>query len=155
MSVDRDQLLSCLRIRRWADELVEQKFDTLEALLEASERAAADLSEAEVDEALGAHPRIGESHEGDGAEARFSAAEQSASQSPDEVLADRLEAGNRAYEERFGRVFLIRAAGRTREEILAELERRLANDPLTELNETSEQLRQIAALRLKATWENA
>ncbi len=154
MSVNRDQLLSCLRIRRWADELVGQKFDSLEALLEASERAAADLTEAEVDEALAAHPRIGERHVGEGVEARFSASEQSASQSPDEALAERLQAGNAAYEERFGRVFLIRAAGRSREEILAELERRLANDPLTELNETSEQLRQIAALRLTATWEN-
>ena len=154
MSVDRDQLLSCLRIRRWADELVGQKFDTLEALLEASARAAANLSEAEVDEALAAHPRIGERHAGEGAEAAFSASEQAASQDPDATLAARLEAGNAAYEERFGRVFLIRAAGRSREEILAELERRLANDPLAELNETSEQLRQIAALRLKATWEN-
>ena len=155
MSLDRDQLLSCLRIRRWADEIVGQKIDTLEALLEASERSAAHLTEAEVDEALAAHPRIGERHAGASAEARFSASEQSASQSPDEELASRLAAGNAAYEERFGRVFLIRAAGRSREEILAELERRLANDPLTELNETSEQLRQIAALRLKSTWENA
>ncbi|WP_084101764.1 2-oxo-4-hydroxy-4-carboxy-5-ureidoimidazoline decarboxylase [Demequina sp. NBRC 110051] len=155
MSLNRDQLLSCLRIRRWADEIVGQKFDTLEALLEASERSAAHLTEAEVDEALAAHPRIGERHAGEGAEAAFSASEQAASQDPDAALAARLAAGNAAYEERFGRVFLIRAAGRSREEILAELERRLANDPLTELNETSEQLRLIAALRLKSTWENA
>ncbi|WP_084078724.1 2-oxo-4-hydroxy-4-carboxy-5-ureidoimidazoline decarboxylase [Demequina sp. NBRC 110057] len=154
MTLDRDQLLDCLRIRRWADELVGQKLDTLEALLEASEASAAHLTEAEVDEALAAHPRIGERAAGEGREARFSASEQAASQSPDAGLADRLAAGNAAYEERFGRVFLIRAAGRSREEILAELERRLTNDPLTELNETSEQLRQIAAGRIRATWEN-
>lgn len=155
MTLDRDQLLDCLRIRRWADDLLGQRLDTLEALLDAADAAAADLTEAEVDEALAAHPRIGERATGDGAEARFSASEQAASQSDDALLAARLREGNRAYEERFGRVFLIRAAGRSRAEILAELERRLSNDPLTELNETSEQLRQIAALRLRATWEHA
>jgi 2-oxo-4-hydroxy-4-carboxy-5-ureidoimidazoline decarboxylase len=46
-------------------------------------------------------------------------------------------------------VFLIRAAGRDAEEILAELERRLGNDDATERDETVEQLRQIALLRLE------
>ncbi len=58
-------------------------------------------------------------------------------------------AGNRAYEERFDRVFLIRAAGRDASEILSELERRLGNDDDTERDETLTQLRQIALLRLE------
>ncbi len=58
-------------------------------------------------------------------------------------------AGNRAYEERFDRVFLIRAAGRDSSEILSELERRLGNDDVTERAETLTQLRQIALLRLE------
>ncbi|GMA34605.1 hypothetical protein [Demequina litorisediminis] len=41
MTLDRDQLLDCLRIRRWADELVGQKLDTLEELLAASDASAA------------------------------------------------------------------------------------------------------------------
>ena len=57
--------------------------------------------------------------------------------------------GNRAYEERFDRVFLIRAAGRDGDEILAELERRLGNDDATERAETVDQLLQIALLRLE------
>jgi allantoicase len=60
----------------------------------------------------------------------------------------RLAAGNRAYEERFGHVFLIRAAGRSAEEMLAALEERLGNDPETELRVAAEQQRQITALRL-------
>ncbi len=63
---------------------------------------------------------------------------------------DRLVAGNAAYEERFGRVFLIRAAGRDAEEILAELERRLGNTDEAERAETVDNLRQIALLRLEA-----
>ena len=58
-------------------------------------------------------------------------------------------AGNRAYEERFDRVFLIRAAGRSGDEILAELTRRLDNDDETERVETVQQLREIALLRLE------
>ncbi|HEV7949033.1 MAG TPA: 2-oxo-4-hydroxy-4-carboxy-5-ureidoimidazoline decarboxylase, partial [Glaciihabitans sp.] len=53
-----------------------------------------------------------------------------------------------AYEARFGRVFLIRAAGRSRAEILSELTRRLELDDETELAIVGEQLRDIALLRL-------
>ena len=56
--------------------------------------------------------------------------------------------GNRAYEEKFGRVFLIRAAGRSRAEILAELRRRLELDPDAELEQVAAELRDIALLRI-------
>ena len=68
--------------------------------------------------------------------------------SPGDVRAALLE-GNRAYEERFGHVFLIRAAGRSPSEMLAELRRRLANDPAAERAEATEQLAQITGLRVK------
>ena len=67
-------------------------------------------------------------------------------------MARRLAEGNRAYEERFDRVFLIRAAGRSGPEMLAELERRLGNDDATERTETVTQLREIALLRLEQLW---
>ena len=70
-------------------------------------------------------------------------------------VAARIAAGNAAYEERFGRVFLIRAAGRSPEEMLAELERRLGNDDETEAREAIEQLRQIALLRLRTSVTDA
>jgi 2-oxo-4-hydroxy-4-carboxy-5-ureidoimidazoline decarboxylase len=60
-----------------------------------------------------------------------------------------LVAGNRAYEERFGHVFLIRAAGRSPEEMLAELRRRLENDAEAEQAEATEQLAQITGLRAR------
>ncbi|MCY7325058.1 MAG: OHCU decarboxylase, partial [Microbacteriaceae bacterium] len=60
--------------------------------------------------------------------------------------------GNRRYEHRFGRVFLIRAAGRSRAEILAELERRLLLDDQTELAIVGGQLLEIALLRLEQTF---
>jgi 2-oxo-4-hydroxy-4-carboxy-5-ureidoimidazoline decarboxylase len=60
-----------------------------------------------------------------------------------------LAAENRRYEEKFGHVFLIAASGRSGEEILAELKRRMGNDPHAELQEAKRELRKIARLRLQ------
>ncbi len=57
--------------------------------------------------------------------------------------------GNRAYERRFGHVFLISAAGRSPAEILANLESRLGNDAATELTVAADQHRRITRLRLQ------
>ena len=155
MELTRETLLECLRVERWADALAGRDFASAQALVGAGLEAATPLTEAEVDEALAAHPRIGERASGDGAEARFSRAEQASSDDPDAQLAARLAEGNERYEAQFGRVFLIRASGRGRREILEELDRRLLNDPAVETDEVAEQLRQIAALRLEQTWESA
>ncbi|MBB3328974.1 2-oxo-4-hydroxy-4-carboxy-5-ureidoimidazoline decarboxylase [Microlunatus antarcticus] len=145
----RQGLAACLHVRRWVDEVVAQEpFASVDALVAVASEAATPLSAAEVDEALADHPRIGQRSQGTGAAASFSRAEQASSQSEDADLAARLEAGNAAYEARFGRVFLIRAAGRTRPEILAELERRLRLEPDEEVGVAGTELRDIALLRI-------
>jgi 2-oxo-4-hydroxy-4-carboxy-5-ureidoimidazoline decarboxylase len=142
MSVTREQLLGCLSVPRWADEVLSgEPYADRSALLAAADAAARSLSDPELDQALSAHPRIGE---------RGGAQSQREQAGVDASAADRLAAGNAAYEERFGRVFLIRAAGRDADEILAELERRLANTDDAERAETVDNLRQIALLRLEA-----
>lgn len=157
MSVNpsREELLTCLRVERWADALAGQSYDTLLGLERTAVAAATPLSPEEIEAALAAHPRIGDSAVGAGAEARFSADEQAASQSDDPELARRLADGNAAYEAKFGRVFLIKAAGRSREDIVAELERRLATDDVAELAEVANQLRGIALLRLRGLYADA
>ncbi|WP_236685277.1 2-oxo-4-hydroxy-4-carboxy-5-ureidoimidazoline decarboxylase [Demequina salsinemoris] len=155
MKATREDLLACLRVERWADEMAAQEFDSMLEMERAAVSIATPLSDAEIDEALAAHPRIGERKAGDDAEARFSASEQAASSTDDAALAARLTALNVAYEEAFGRVFLIRAAGRSREEIVAEIERRIGNDDAAELAEVADQLRGIALLRLRSTYEEA
>jgi 2-oxo-4-hydroxy-4-carboxy-5-ureidoimidazoline decarboxylase len=60
-----------------------------------------------------------------------------------------LVVGNLAYEDRFDRIFLIRAAGRSSREILDALNARLVNTPEEELAVVAEQLREIAVLRLE------
>ncbi|WP_448002452.1 2-oxo-4-hydroxy-4-carboxy-5-ureidoimidazoline decarboxylase [Agromyces bauzanensis] len=152
----REELRACLHVERWVDEVADAApFASLDELLAAASAAATPLSPAEIDEALAAHPRIGEKPAGDGAAARFSRAEQRSADADDAALAAAIAAGNRGYEDRFGRVFLIRAAGRSRSEILAELTRRLELDDASELAVVGEQLREIALLRLERLYADA
>jgi 2-oxo-4-hydroxy-4-carboxy-5-ureidoimidazoline decarboxylase len=145
----REGLTACLAVPRWVDDVVAAApFGSLLELLDVAGGAATPLTPAEVDQALAHHPRIGERARGEGAAQAFSRAEQSASASEDADLAQALAEGNHAYEERFGRVFLIRAAGRSRPEILAELRRRLELDPGTEVAVVAGELRDIALHRI-------
>jgi 2-oxo-4-hydroxy-4-carboxy-5-ureidoimidazoline decarboxylase len=145
METTRDVLLGCLAVPRWADDvLAGQPYADRAALLAAADGAARELTDEELDQALSGHPRIGERG---GAQSQR---EQSGVDPDAGDTAARLRDGNAAYEARFDRVFLIRAAGRDAEEILAELQRRLDNDDATERAETVDNLRQIALLRLEA-----
>jgi OHCU decarboxylase len=151
---DRDEAIAmlrpCLDIERWCTEIADARpFGSVEELVAWAEVAAAPFTAAEVEGALAHHPRIGERPAGSSAEAAMSRAEQSGVDPADAEVAAALAAGNRAYEERFGRVFLIRAAGRSSREILDALTERLAHTPAEEEPVAAEQLRQIAVLRLK------
>lgn len=143
----RDRLAECLDVPRWVETVAAGRpYADLDAL-HATARAAAALDDEELEQALARHPRIGE-RAGAGHDAAHSAREQAGVDPADREVAERIAAGNVAYEERFDRVFLIRASGRTGPQILAELERRLGNDDDAERAETVEQLTQIALLRL-------
>jgi 2-oxo-4-hydroxy-4-carboxy-5-ureidoimidazoline decarboxylase len=144
----RQALQSCLDVSRWVDEMLAGRpYETASAALERASQTAATLSADEVEAALARHPRIGE-RAGEGHDTAFSEAEQSGVDRDDAAVAQALAAGNAAYERRFDRVFLIRAAGRSSEEILAELHRRLDNSDEDELAEVIRQLGEIALIRL-------
>ncbi|WIB68968.1 2-oxo-4-hydroxy-4-carboxy-5-ureidoimidazoline decarboxylase [Curtobacterium sp. MCBD17_035] len=137
-------------VPRWVDAVVAARpYATAAALAQRAGDLAAGWTDDEVDAALADHPRIGDRPTGTGASAAASRTEQAASADADATTATAIRDGNVAYEARFGRVFLIRAAGRTAPEILAELRRRLDNDDDTERAEVAEQLRAIALLRLE------
>jgi len=124
-------------------------YGSADALVARAEQVSRALPWDEVAAALAAHPRIGDRVEGASAEATASRREQSGMGAADAELRAQVLAGNRAYEERFDHVFLIRAAGRSAEEMLTELHRRLANSPEAERAEVTEQLAQITALRVR------
>jgi 2-oxo-4-hydroxy-4-carboxy-5-ureidoimidazoline decarboxylase len=141
-----DCLYACLANRRWAAEVASRRpYPDTQSFLSAGWNALNRLTDDDWVAAFKAHPRIGE-RGGDAPES--SEREQgSAMQSAAAVLAA-LAAQNRQYEQKFGHVFLIRASGRSGEEILSELRRRMRNDPATELGEARRELAQIAEERL-------
>lgn len=145
----RGILRPCLDVDRWIDAVVDARpLADLDAA-QAASRAAAPLTTAEIDAAMSHHPRIGEKAKGEGAEAVHSSREQAGLGTLEADVQTQLAAGNAAYEARFDRVFLIRAAGRTPEDVLFELQRRMDNTEEDENAEVGEQLIQIAELRLE------
>ena len=145
-----EALRACNAAPRFAAELVAGRpYPDPETLVAHAETVARALPWEEVSVALAAHPRIGDRPEGSSAEAEASRREQSSMSDADEVTRAALVDGNRAYEKRFGHVFLIRASGRSPDQMLAELRRRLANDAATEQAEATEQLAQITAIRVR------
>ena len=135
-------LRACVDIPSWADALVARRpLADRASALDSARRLAEQWTSLEVETALAGHPRIGERTTN-----AVSAREQAG---VGEGLEDRLAAGNAAYEARFGWIYLVRAAGRTGEEMLDLLEERLGNDDATERSVTAEQLREITLLRLE------
>jgi 2-oxo-4-hydroxy-4-carboxy-5-ureidoimidazoline decarboxylase len=148
------QLHACNAATRWVDEMLAGRpYANDEALLAAGDKAARDLSWSDVTEALQAHPRIGERATGDSVDAAWSRTEQAAVGDADADTQQALRDGNVAYEQRFGHVFLVRAADRDPQDMLAELRRRLGNDEISERAEVTEQLAQITRLRLERLLE--
>jgi 2-oxo-4-hydroxy-4-carboxy-5-ureidoimidazoline decarboxylase len=143
-------LRACNAAPRFAAEVAAGRpYRDVETLVSRAEEVARGLPWDDVAIALAAHPRIGDRVEGSTAEAESSRREQSSMSDADAATRDALVDGNRRYEERFDHVFLIRASGRSPEEMLAELERRLGNDEDAERAEVTEQLAQITALRVR------
>jgi 2-oxo-4-hydroxy-4-carboxy-5-ureidoimidazoline decarboxylase len=141
-----DSLYKCLANRRWAADVASRRpYPDAQSFLIAAWNGLNRLTDDDWVAAFKAHPRIGE-RGGDTPES--SEREQGrAMQSAAAILAV-LAAQNRQYEERFGHVFLIRASGRSGEEILSELRRRMRNHPAMELAESRRELAQIAEERL-------
>lgn len=145
----RPQLLACCDVPRFADSVLQGRpYASPDDVAAAADAAAASLAPEEVDRALAAHPRIGERAAGKGTEAAWSRAEQGSVSRDDDTQAALLD-GNRVYEERFGRVFLICATGLSGTEILGALQARLANNDSDEVAVVADELRKIAVLRTR------
>ena len=129
---------------RWAQLVADgAPYPDLASLMAAGDRVWRKLDAADWHAAFAAHPRIG-----DRAGSAWAQREQAGTAAASPAVLTALADGNRAYEARFGHVFLICATGRSADEMLAELERRMANDPATELLVAAEEQRKITRLRL-------
>jgi 2-oxo-4-hydroxy-4-carboxy-5-ureidoimidazoline decarboxylase len=146
----REALHACCASPAWVERVwAGRPYRSRAELLDTAEAACRDLDDAELDRALAGHPRIGDRAPGSGTEARWSRQEQASVSDADPSTREQLVGANGAYEERFGHVYLIRAAGRSPAEMLAELRRRLGNNPASERREVVDQLAQITRLRVE------
>jgi 2-oxo-4-hydroxy-4-carboxy-5-ureidoimidazoline decarboxylase len=146
----RPRLLALTAVDAWADGLLAARpYDDLDAVLATSDGIVSALDETQIDAALSGHPRIGERAKGvDDESAARSAKEQSAMSRADTDLQESVIRGNADYENKFGRIYLVAAAGRSADELLGLLHQRLDNDPVTELEVVREELARISRIRL-------
>lgn len=143
----QEALLACCASPAWARQLVASRpYADEAAVLAAADAALAELSDADLDDALAGHPRIGERVDHTGGE--WSRQEQSGMDSASERTAQEMADGNRDYETRFGQVYLVSAAGRSAQEMLDFLRVRLGNDPGTERGIVRTELAKINRNRL-------
>lgn len=147
-----DAMLACCGSKRWAAGMSAQRpIGSVEALSEAADRVWSTMQEPDWLEAFACHPRIGErkaaAHPGEKPAAWAEQEQASASAASAGVLAEIAE-GNRLYEERFGFTYIVCATGKSAEEMLAILGRRLKSSREAELREAAEQQRQILQIRL-------
>jgi 2-oxo-4-hydroxy-4-carboxy-5-ureidoimidazoline decarboxylase len=144
------EILACCGSQAWAEALAAKRPITDEpALIQAAATVWQALPEIAWQQAFDSHPRIGQQHAQCATEQslRWSAQEQSAATATDATKQALTEA-NRRYEEKFNRIFIVCATGKSSAEILNIVESRMNNDPAIELREAAEQQRQITELRL-------
>lgn len=137
-------LRDCCASERWVEAVAEQRpYATPEQVYAAAKRILAGLDEGDIDQALAAHPRIGDRPTG-----ADSSREQAGVATASMDIKAELAVANRAYEERFGHVYLVCATGKDADELLAILRSRLTNDPETERQVMRAELAKINRIRL-------
>ncbi|WP_109530868.1 2-oxo-4-hydroxy-4-carboxy-5-ureidoimidazoline decarboxylase [Nocardia aurea] len=141
-----EELLACCASRAFARAVASGRpYQDGDRLAGAAAAAVRGLAWPDVLEALAAHPRIGARPDGGGREAAWSRQEQSG---VEDGLRKALADGNRAYEDRFGHVYLICATGLTGTQMLTRLRERLDHDDEAERGVVRDELAEITRLRI-------
>ena len=149
----RGELLKCCGSGEWANGLAARRpFESLDELIEASDRIWWSLESKDWLEAFSSHPKIGEkkaAHPGPTKAQAWSEEEQARTRDAARETMSELMEANLAYEAKFGYIFIVCATGKSTEEMLALLKERLPSDPGTELRIAAREQSKITQLRLK------
>lgn len=132
--------------------LARRPFRDREALLDGAEATWRALDPGDWRAAFAHHPKIGDIaslRSRFAATAKWADGEQAGTRAASDATLTRLAEGNRAYEERFGYIFIVCATGKSAVEMATLLERRLHNDPKTELRVAASEQAKITRLRLE------
>jgi 2-oxo-4-hydroxy-4-carboxy-5-ureidoimidazoline decarboxylase len=152
-AVRAEALATCCGAAAWVATLNAQfPFASAAALYEAAERAWYNLGEADWREAFAHHPKIGDVQalkEKFASTATWAAGEQGAVQQASAATLEALAAGNEAYEQKFGYIFIVCATGKSAAEMLTLLQARLPHEPGQELTIATGEQANITRLRLE------
>jgi OHCU decarboxylase len=147
------ELLQCCGSTRWAKQIAEARpYSTPEALFASANEIWWSLDRNDWLEAFRSHPKIGEKKAAEPVSTQahqWSGQEQSGVATASEETVDSLATLNRAYEEKFGFIFIICATGKTSGEMLSALRERLEHDAVNELPIAAAEQSKITVLRLK------
>lgn len=146
--------MACCGSARWVDRMMRRRpFGNTDALLAAAREEWFSLEPEDWLEAFRHHPRIGD---GEALHARFpvsghlSASEQQGVHGASVEVLEALENGNRAYEDKFGFIFIVCATGKTAAEMLGLLRARYSNARAHEIRTAASEQAKITELRLIA-----
>jgi 2-oxo-4-hydroxy-4-carboxy-5-ureidoimidazoline decarboxylase len=164
-------LLDCCAAPGWAEQMAAARpYSSAQDAIRQSGAIVATLTVTDLTAALAGHPRIGERPEATADSswvppryrasssseapmrpraADWSAREQSGVDAEDTETRQALAEASQQYEQRFGHIYLVCAAGRTGQELLDVLTGRLRNDPHDEWQVVRAELQKINALRLQ------
>lgn len=143
----------CCGAAQWVERMVYARpFEELSEILETSDTIWEECDVDDYEEAFTHHPRIGdvESLAKKYANTKaWASGEQKGVEGADRVVIEKLAEGNKAYEEKFGHIFIVCATGKSAAEMLAMLEARMTNDPKDEILIAAAEQNKITRLRLK------
>ncbi len=146
-------LVDCCGSKAWVRGMLARRpFADEQELMSSAGEIWSSLGRKELLQAFRHHPRIGGKKAARKQSAKagaWSAKEQAGVERAGADTRAVLAAANRAYEAAFGHIFITCAAGKSGDDILRELQRRLANDRETELRVAAEEQRKITQLRLE------
>jgi 2-oxo-4-hydroxy-4-carboxy-5-ureidoimidazoline decarboxylase len=148
-----ERLRACCGSSKWvALMLARRPFPTVEALLAGADSAWHATGPADWDEAFAHHPRIGEVRaevEVSAVARTWSAGEQDTAARSAPAARAAVAAAGAEYERRFGRIYIVCAAGRSADDLLADIRKRLGHPPEREQVVAMEEQGKITRLRLR------
>ena len=145
--------LQCCGSKRWAREMAAGRpYQSLETLIAKANDVWWSLASEDWLEAFRSHPKIGEKKAAapvSDQSSQWSGQEQAGMGNASRATVDSLAEFNQAYEQKFGFIFIICATGKSSEEMLSALRKRLDNDSAAELPIAAAEQSKITELRLK------
>ena len=143
----------CCAATDWVRGMVAGRpFASIASLLATADKVWLALDEANLLEAFGAHPQIGNVNslrEKYASTKALAAGEQSEVSRASEETLQALAQGNVDYLQKFGFIFIVCATGKSASEMLAMLQARLANTREQELQNAAREQHAITVLRLQ------